>query len=123
MNLEEIKAKTHVVGLEPGVVVRILDVESAGPDAVNVTYKLPTGKLLEKTVFRGDAAALSEVTAESQFTFAAAPVDFKLAAEATRIKLAHLFDPMMAIHTSDVQALPHQITAVYESMLPKYPFP
>ena len=37
-----------------------------------------------------------------------------LAAEATRIKLAHLFDPMMAIHTSNVDPLPHQIAAVYD---------
>jgi hypothetical protein len=39
--------------------------------------------------------------------------------EAKRIDLAFLFDPMMAIHTSNVDALPHQITAVYESMLPR----
>ena len=46
---------------------------------------------------------------------------FKLAVEAKRIDLAFLFDPMMAIHTSNVDALPHQITAVYESMLPRQP--
>jgi superfamily II DNA or RNA helicase len=46
---------------------------------------------------------------------------FKLAAEATRIKLAHLFDPMMAVHTSNVDPLPHQISAVYEAMLPRQP--
>src|SRR6202043_1753770 len=38
-----------------------------------------------------------------------------------RIDLAFLFDPMMAVHTSNVDALPHQITAVYESMLPRQP--
>ena len=38
-----------------------------------------------------------------------------------RINLAHLFDPMMAVHTSNVEPLPHQITAVYESMLPRQP--
>src|SRR5439155_6321972 len=47
--------------------------------------------------------------------------DFKLAVEAKRIDLAFLFDPMMAVHTSNVEALPHQITAVYESMLPRQP--
>jgi hypothetical protein len=46
---------------------------------------------------------------------------FKLAAEAKRIDLAFLFDPMMAVHTSNVEPLPHQITAVYESMLPRQP--
>src|SRR5258708_1392079 len=40
---------------------------------------------------------------------------FKLAVEAKRIDLAFLFDPMMAVHTSNVEPLPHQITAVYES--------
>ena len=47
--------------------------------------------------------------------------DGRVAAEAIRIKLAHLFDPMMAVHTSNVDPLPHQITAVYESMLPRQP--
>ncbi len=28
---------------------------------------------------------------------------------------------MMAVHTSNVDPLPHQITAVYESMLPRQP--
>jgi hypothetical protein len=31
-----------------------------------------------------------------------------------RIRLAHLFDPVLAVHTSMVEPLPHQITAVYE---------
>ena len=52
---------------------------------------------------------------------AAAAVDHLTAAEAWRINLANLFDPMMAVHTSNVEPLPHQITAVYESMLPRQP--
>ena len=41
--------------------------------------------------------------------------------EAPRINLAHLFDPLLAIHTSMVDPLPHQITAVYGEMLPRQP--
>ena len=37
--------------------------------------------------------------------------------EAQRI----LFDPLLAVHTSVVDPLPHQITAVYEAMLPRQP--
>jgi hypothetical protein len=37
---------------------------------------------------------------------------FQLACEAKRIDLAFLFDPMMAVHSSNVEPLPHQITAV-----------
>ena len=46
---------------------------------------------------------------------------FRLVSEANRIQLAHLFDPVLAVHTSLVDPLPHQITAVYEAMLPRQP--
>src|SRR5690606_13846755 len=38
-------------------------------------------------------------------------------AEAQRIHLAHLIDPHLAVSTSEVIPLPHQITAVYDEML------
>ncbi len=44
-----------------------------------------------------------------------------MVSEAQRIRFAHLFDPVLAVHTSIVEPLPHQITAVYESMLPRQP--
>ncbi|MEK7357188.1 MAG: helicase-related protein, partial [Bdellovibrionota bacterium] len=46
---------------------------------------------------------------------------FKLASEARRIQLAWLFDPFLAVHTSTLLPLPHQITAVYGEMLPRQP--
>ena len=46
---------------------------------------------------------------------------FRLVSEAYRIRLAYLFDPLIAVHTSQVEPLPHQITAVYETMLGKQP--
>ena len=42
-------------------------------------------------------------------------------AEAHRIRLAYLFDPVLAVHTSIVEPLPHQITAVYGEMLLRQP--
>ena len=60
-------------------------------------------------------------TAERPFSFDGDGAAFQLACEAKRIDLAFLFDPMMAVHTSNVEPLPHQITAVYESMLPRQP--
>ena len=38
-----------------------------------------------------------------------------------QIGLAHLFDPYLAVHTSSVEPLPHQISAVYQEMLPRLP--
>jgi superfamily II DNA/RNA helicase len=46
---------------------------------------------------------------------------FRLVSEAHRIHLAHLFDPVLAVDASLVDPLPHQITAVYEEMLPRQP--
>ena len=45
----------------------------------------------------------------------------RLVAEAERIRLAHLFDPYLAVHASRIEPLPHQITAVYGEMLPRQP--
>ncbi len=42
-----------------------------------------------------------------------------LGLEARRIRLAHLFDPLQALHVSMIDPLPHQIDAVYFHMLPK----
>ncbi|MEZ5434064.1 MAG: hypothetical protein R3F31_23430 [Verrucomicrobiales bacterium] len=33
----------------------------------------------------------------------------------------HIFDPVLKVHSSLVDPLPHQITAVYEAMLPRQP--
>jgi SNF2 family DNA or RNA helicase len=46
---------------------------------------------------------------------------FRLLSEANRIRLAYLFDPLLAVHTSLVDPLPHQITAVYGDMLSRQP--
>ena len=72
-------------------------------------------------LFRSDEADLFIAEAGRHWAFDADPKFFKLAAEAYRINLAYLFDPMMAVHTSNVEPLPHQISAVYESMLPRQP--
>jgi hypothetical protein len=46
---------------------------------------------------------------------------FRLVSAANRIHLAYLFDPVLVVHTSVVDPLPHQIAAIYESMLPRQP--
>lgn len=45
----------------------------------------------------------------------------RLVSEAYRIRLAYLFDPLLAVHTSLIEPLPHQITAAYGEMLPSLP--
>ena len=121
LKLEQIQKNTAIAGLEPGHVVRVVTTEPVGDNALTVYYKTADGKLLERMLFRTDEANLSLAESGRPWAFDAPGEDFKLAAEAYRINLAHLFDPMMAVHTSNVEPLPHQITAVYESMLPRQP--
>ena len=121
LKLEEIKKNAAITGIEPGHVVRIVTTEPVGTDALTVYYKTGDGRLLERMLFRSNEHELSLAEAGRPWAFDASGEDFKLAAEAYRINLAHLFDPMMAVHTSNVEPLPHQITAVYESMLPRQP--
>lgn len=119
--LEQITKNAVIAGMEPGVAVTIRFVETHGPDAIEVNYRLPTGETRERMLFRTDEATLKLAETGRPWSFDADADSFKLAAEAYRINLAHLFDPMMAVHTSNVDPLPHQITAVYEAMLPRQP--
>jgi hypothetical protein len=82
---------------------------------------MPDGAIKERLLGRADEASISVATTERPFSFDGDGAAFQLTCEAKRIDLAFLFDPMMAVHTSNVDALPHQITAVYESMLPRQP--
>ena len=121
IRLEDIKAGALIQGLEPEEVVRIVTSEPIGPNALTVYYKTNSGALLERLIYRSDEINLALAKSGRPWSFDAQGADFKLAVEACRINLAYLFDPMMAVHTSNVEPLPHQITAVYESMLPRQP--
>jgi superfamily II DNA or RNA helicase len=107
-----------LAGPEP---VTVVVVARLTDDSVNVVYRTETGALAERMVFAADLARLTAVEAGAAFSFDGDPASFKLAAEARRMRLAHLFDPQAALGTSDVDPLPHQLRAVYEEMLPRHP--
>jgi SNF2 family DNA or RNA helicase len=121
VRFEDLAVDSFVSGIESSGPVKVLYVQKVGTDSINLTYELLNGQVLKKSLFRADEAKLSFSSAGRVWSFDAPGDRFKLAAEATRIKLAYLFDPMMAVHTSDVEPLPHQIQAVYEAMLPRQP--
>ncbi|MBN1931788.1 MAG: DUF3883 domain-containing protein [Desulfobacterales bacterium] len=121
VKLEEIKKDSVLNGIVLGQSVKIASVDGIGEDAISIFYKDSHGQLGERMLFRSDEANLSHAELGRPWSFDGNGADFKLAAEAHRIHLAHLFDPLMAVHTSTVDPLPHQITAVYDAMLPKQP--
>src|SRR3989454_1866745 len=65
------------------------------------------------------ASALDHTLQPQDGSELANPLDFFLLVEAARIRLAYSFDPFFAVSMSGVQALPHQLQAVYERVLPQ----
>lgn len=121
MRIEDIKPGSSLTGLEPSTVATVIAVVPIADGAVQVIYKTTDGTLKDRLLGRADEGNIAIATQERPWAFDGDAEAFKLAVEAKRIDLAFLFDPMMAIHTSNVDPLPHQITAVYESMLPRQP--
>ncbi len=121
MELQSINSGMALAGIEPSALVTVVAVVPIAEGAVQVIYKTPDGTLKDRLLGRADEASISVATAERPWSFDGDGETFKLTVEAKRIDLAFLFDPMMAVHTSNVEPLPHQITAVYESMLPRHP--
>jgi len=119
--LEDIKRGASIQGVHPTGLVTVVDVTWHGREAVTLTYRDAAGNSDSELLFRDDEARLQIVTAGQPWRFDADGALLRLASEAQRIRLAHLSDPYLAIHTSEVEPLPHQITAVYEKMLPRQP--
>ena len=121
MKLEDIHPGLSLTGIEPAAVVSVVATVPLGEDALQLIYRTPAGVMQERMLGRADEPSITLATAERPFSFDGDGAAFQLACEAKRIDLAFLFDPMMAVHTSNVEPLPHQITAVYESLLPRQP--
>lgn len=119
--LEDLKRNAQVKGLTPSGTVTILNVQQLGPDVVDVTYRDAGGKDHSELLYRDREPDLEVIEAGAPWAFDSDGELFRLASEAYRIRMAYLFDPWMAVHLSQVEPLPHQITAVYGEMLPRQP--
>ncbi len=119
--LEDLRPNAVLRGILPDCAVTLINVQWFGSEAVEITYKDPGGRLGSEILYRDKEASLELVEAGRPWSFDGDGALFRLVAEAHRIRLAHLFDPVLAVHTSLVDPLPHQITAVYEAMLPRQP--
>lgn len=119
--LEDLQPTASIKGILPDQVVTVVSVQWFGSEALELTYKGPSGRVANELLYRHDEPRLEVVEYGRPWSFDGDGHLFRLVSEAHRIRLAHLFDPVLAVHTSLVEPLPHQITAVYESMLPRQP--
>jgi superfamily II DNA or RNA helicase len=121
LKLEDLQPDASVRGILPDALVTAVSMTWHGSDALTLVYRGPDGRVAEEILYRHDEPRLEVVEVGRPWSFDGDGALFRLVSEAHRIRLAHLFDPMLAVHTSLVDPLPHQITAVYEAMLPRQP--
>jgi SNF2 family DNA or RNA helicase len=118
--LEEIKPGSRLRGLDPEGVAEVVQVARFGAHALNLVFRV-NGRVGERLVYRGEETAFERIEAGRAYAFDADGGLLRLASEAYRIRLAYLFDPYLAVSASQIDALPHQITAVYGEMLTRQP--
>ena len=119
--LEDLQPNAAVRGILPDALVTVVNVTWFGSEALELTYKDPAGRVANELLYRHDEPRLVVAEQGRPWSFDGDGELFRLVSEAHRIRLAHLFDPVLAVHTSLVDPLPHQITAVYEVLLPRQP--
>ncbi len=119
--LEDLTPGVLVKGLLPGGNVTVISVKRHGSMSVELVYKDANGHLGNELLYSDGVENLEIAAAGLPWSFDADGSLFRLTSEAYRIRLAYLFDPLIAVHTSLIEPLPHQITAVYDTMLGKQP--
>jgi superfamily II DNA or RNA helicase len=120
VRLEDLTPGAVISGVTPSGDVSVVAVKWYGHNAVNLTYRTHCG-VADQLLYRDHEPRLILHKASSAFAFDGDGALFKLAAEALRIQMAARFDPMLAVTTSDLEPLPHQIQAVYGELIDRSP--
>ncbi|NCR40134.1 MAG: DUF3883 domain-containing protein [Microcystis aeruginosa W13-11] len=119
--LEELTSGSVVNGILLNQAVTVIEAKWHSGDMVELTYKDTNGQPYTELLLRYREPTLEIVTVGKPWSFDGDGALLRLVSEAHRIRLAHLFDPLLAVHTSLVEPLPHQITAVYSELLDRQP--
>lgn len=119
--LEDITVGTSVMGIAGNAPVSVVAAKWYGNAVLEITFKDAKGQLASQLLYREDEERLNVTDGSLPWSFDADADLLRLTSEAYRINLAHIFDPYLAVHTSAIEPLPHQISAVYQEMLPRLP--
>lgn len=119
--LEELTNGSIVGGILTNEPITVVSTRWYGTASLEVFYKTNGGNTGSQILYRSDEPSLSVLEKTLPWSFDIDGKQLRLVSEAYRIHLAHLFDPYLAVHTSAIEPLPHQISAVYQEMLPRLP--
>ena len=119
--LEDLTRGASLKGILPDSIVTVVDVKWHGSSVIELTYKDASGRLGHELLYRDRELTIEVVSEGRPWSFDGDGNLLRLVSEAYRIRLAYLFDPLLAVHTSLVDPLPHQITGVYGEMVTRQP--
>lgn len=121
MELRELKEGKKIRGFIANQTVEIVAVKFRGEEVAEITYKDERGNIDSQMIYSDQMAELNLMEVVSTWNFQADAEIFRLASEAYRISVPYLFEPYLAVYSSLIEPLPHQISAVYEKMLTMQP--
>ena len=108
IRLEDLEPNAAIRGLLPGCLVTVVSVQWFGAEALELTYKTPAGKVANELLYRSDESRLDLLEQGRPWSFDGDGALFRLVSEAHRIRLAHLFDPVLAVHISLLDGESHR---------------
>jgi hypothetical protein len=99
IQLSEIKPGARLSGVISNEIIEVIAATPFGDDAIDLVYRSVSGRLGQQMLYANMLEPISIETRDLHWKFDADAETVRLASEAYRIKLAHLFDPHLAVHT------------------------
>lgn len=87
--LQDLQPNASVRGVLPDCLVTVVNVQWFGSEALELTYKDPTGRVANQLLYRHDEPRLEVVEQGRPWSFDGDGELFRLVSEAHRIRLAH----------------------------------
>ena len=115
MDISELKIGAIIEGPKWPDPVEIKKIENLGNDVNIIGSRIPTGIHVDVILSKEELLHISLKTIDCDFS--SEPWKVFLALETIRYRFASLYDPLLAMNTSKVDPLPHQIEAVYGHVL------
>ena len=95
--LEDLTPNAAVRGILPDSLVTVVATAWFGSEALELTYKDPSGRVANELLYRHDEPRIEVVEKGRPWSFDGDGGLFRLVSEAHRIRLAYLFDPVLAV--------------------------
>lgn len=119
--LEQLVPGARASGVAGTTPVDVVSAKWFGANFIEITYRHDHGQTGQAVLGREHERRIRLEQRGRTHAFDGDAESWRLAAEALRIRYAALFDSMLAVASSDLDPLPHQIKAVYGELLPRTP--